>query len=77
MYVRVIELFKDQMIHGGRTLFIMLQKQHGKICRENPLNGLINVGQATIISKTAIRVDKEKIEELLTSNDTISEINCD
>jgi hypothetical protein len=35
-----------------------------------------NGGQAVVIPKTAVRVDKEKIEELLTSNDTISEINC-
>jgi len=36
-----------------------------------------NGGQATIIPKTAIRVDKEKIEELLTSTETINQINCD
>ncbi|MGY0392303.1 hypothetical protein ACW5R3_07100 [Bizionia sp. KMM 8389] len=36
-----------------------------------------NGGQASIIPKTAIRVDKEKIEELLTSNETIDQINCD
>ncbi|RKE97950.1 hypothetical protein [Ichthyenterobacterium magnum] len=36
-----------------------------------------NGGQASIIPKTAIRVDKEKIEELLTSNETINQINCD
>ncbi len=34
-------------------------------------------GQATVIPSTAVRVDKEKIEELLTSNETIDEINCD
>ena len=34
-------------------------------------------GQATIAPKTAIRVDKNMIEELLTSNETINEINCD
>ena len=33
-------------------------------------------GQANIIPKTAVRVDREKIEELLTSNETINEINC-
>ena len=36
-----------------------------------------NGGQASIVPKTAIRVDREKIEELLTSNETINEINCD
>lgn len=36
-----------------------------------------NGGQASIIPKTAIRVDKSKIEELLKSNQTIEEINCD
>lgn len=36
-----------------------------------------NGGQASIVPKTAVRVDKEKIEELLTSNETIGEINCD
>jgi hypothetical protein len=35
-----------------------------------------NGGQATIIPKTAIRVDKEKIKELLLSNETIDQINC-
>jgi len=36
-----------------------------------------NGGQASIIPKTAIRVDKEKIEELLIGNETINQINCD
>ena len=37
-----------------------------------------NGGQATIIPHIAVRVDREKIEELLTSNDSIGEIlsNC-
>jgi hypothetical protein len=36
-----------------------------------------NGGVAAIVPKTAVRVDKEKIEELLTNNVTITEINCD
>ncbi|AUC74270.1 hypothetical protein [Olleya sp. Bg11-27] len=36
-----------------------------------------NGGQANIVTSTAARVDKEKIEELLTSNETIEEVNCD
>ena len=36
-----------------------------------------NGGQANVIPKTAIRVDRKKIEELLTSNEAINEINCD
>ncbi|WP_289044787.1 hypothetical protein [uncultured Olleya sp.] len=36
-----------------------------------------NGGQANIVTNTAARVDKEKIEELLTSIETIEEINCD
>ena len=35
-----------------------------------------NGGQANIIPKNAVRIDREKIVELLTSNETISEINC-
>lgn len=34
-------------------------------------------GQSNIVPGTAVRVDKEKIRELLTSNQTINEINCD
>jgi hypothetical protein len=37
----------------------------------------INGGQATIIPSTDIRIDKEKIEQLLCSNESINEINCD
>jgi hypothetical protein len=36
-----------------------------------------NNGEATVVPKTAVRVDRENIEELLTSNETISEINFD
>ncbi|WP_452218997.1 hypothetical protein [Lacinutrix undariae] len=35
-----------------------------------------NGGQANIIPKKAVRCDKELIEELLTSNETINQINC-
>lgn len=34
-------------------------------------------GQANVIPKTAVRVDRNKIIEILTSNETINEINCD
>ena len=37
----------------------------------------VNGGQATVVPKIAIRLDREKIEELLTSNETIDQINCD
>jgi hypothetical protein len=33
-------------------------------------------GQAEVIPKTAIRFDKTKLKELLESNETIDEINC-
>lgn len=36
-----------------------------------------NGGQASVVPKTAVRVEKEKILELLSSNETIEEINCD
>jgi hypothetical protein len=35
-----------------------------------------NGGQAEVIPKTAIRFDKTKLKELLKSNETIDEINC-
>jgi len=35
-----------------------------------------NDGQAEVIPKTAIRFDKTKLKELLESNETIDEINC-
>ena len=34
-----------------------------------------NGGQANVIPKTAVRVDREKIQDLLTSNDSIDQIN--
>ncbi len=36
-----------------------------------------NGGQATIIPKTAVRVDKNKIKQLLENNETLNQINCD
>jgi len=36
----------------------------------------VNDGQANIVPKKAIRVNKEKIKELLLSNETINQINC-
>ncbi len=33
-------------------------------------------GQATVVPKTAVRVDKEKLKELLKSNETINQIPC-
>ena len=36
----------------------------------------VNDGQANIVPKKAIRVNKEKIKELLLSNETIDQINC-
>jgi hypothetical protein len=33
-------------------------------------------GQATVVPKTAVRVNREKVEELLTRNETINQINC-
>ena len=35
-----------------------------------------NGGQASIVPKTVVRVAKEKVEELLNSNETINQINC-
>lgn len=35
-----------------------------------------NGGQATVVPKTAIRFDKEKLKELLEINETIDQINC-
>jgi hypothetical protein len=35
-----------------------------------------NGGQASISTTIAIPVDKEKIKDILTSNETIDEINC-
>ncbi len=36
-----------------------------------------NEGQANIIPKIAVRIDREKIVDLLTSNETIDQIPCD
>ncbi len=35
-----------------------------------------NGGQTTIVPSTAVRVDREKIVEILTSNESIDQIPC-
>ena len=52
------------------------QNMQGEI-KEWLTDDLSNGGQAIIIPKTAVRVRKEKIIELLTSHETIAQINCD
>lgn len=42
----------------------------------NWINNVLNGGQAIIKTPKAVRCDKELIENLLTSNNTLSEINC-